>query len=120
MMPKISDTERAALNAGTVGFDRNIFSGNPSLADLEKYKIPQFSPDEKSFMEKEVKELWYLISNNNNFFLYSFYINPYFIFLQLFLILIYIVKSSTIIRSPKIEISLKNSGIVAKSKDSSV
>lgn len=28
MMPKISDTERAALNAGTVGFDRNIFSGS--------------------------------------------------------------------------------------------
>jgi hypothetical protein len=25
------------LNAGTVGFDRNIFQGNPSLADLKKY-----------------------------------------------------------------------------------
>ena len=36
MMPKISDTERAALNAGTVGFDRNIFCGNPSSADLAK------------------------------------------------------------------------------------
>ncbi len=32
-----SDTERAALNAGTVGFDRNIFQGDPSLADLKKY-----------------------------------------------------------------------------------
>ena len=31
MMPKISDTERAALNAGTVGFDRNIFSGRGLL-----------------------------------------------------------------------------------------
>lgn len=46
MMPKISDTERAALNAGTVGFDRNIFSGNPMLADLRKYKV-SLTPEEK-------------------------------------------------------------------------
>lgn len=56
MMPKISDTERAALNAGTVGFDRNIFSGSPTLADLKKYKV-QLSDDEKNFLDKEVKEL---------------------------------------------------------------
>ena len=47
MMPKISDTERAALNAGTVGFDGNIFTGNPSVEDLSKYAIPS-SPDEES------------------------------------------------------------------------
>ena len=58
MMPKISDTERAALNAGTVGFDRNIFQGNPSMADLSKYNVPKFSADEQAFMDKEVKELW--------------------------------------------------------------
>ena len=29
IMPRISDTEAAALNSGTVGFDRDIFSGNP-------------------------------------------------------------------------------------------
>ena len=73
MMPKISDTERAALNAGTgasiwisadipelfidghnfihsqiyaVGFDREIFSGNPSLKDLEKYSV-KLSAEEK-------------------------------------------------------------------------
>lgn len=40
------DTERAALNAGTVGFDRNIFSGNPTLADLKDYKI-KASPEEQ-------------------------------------------------------------------------
>jgi len=56
MMPKISDTERAALNAGTVGFDGNIFTGNPSLADLKNYKIPS-NPDEQAFLDKEVNEL---------------------------------------------------------------
>lgn len=56
MMPKISDTERAALNAGTVGFDKNIFSGNPTLADLKKYSVA-LRDDEKKFLDKEVNEL---------------------------------------------------------------
>jgi hypothetical protein len=34
-----TDTERAALNAGTVGFDRNIYAGNPSLQDLKAYTV---------------------------------------------------------------------------------
>lgn len=38
--PKISATEAAALDAGTVGFDRDIFAGNPSLAQLkQKYDL---------------------------------------------------------------------------------
>jgi acyl-CoA dehydrogenase len=56
MMPKISETERAALNAGTVGFDRNIFSGNPSLSDLKGYSI-KTSYEEQAFLDKEVNEL---------------------------------------------------------------
>lgn len=64
MMPKISDTERAALNAGTVGFDRNIFSGKPSSKDLDKYKVPKFSADEQSFMDKDVKELCELLDDH--------------------------------------------------------
>ena len=57
MMPKISPTERAALNAGTVGFDREIFGGDASLKDLDAYSPPTMTPDEASFMEKEVEEL---------------------------------------------------------------
>ena len=80
MMPKISDTERAALNAGTgawlfcwvlnvtdwnltvihdhilVGFDREIFSGNPSLKDLEKYSV-KLSPEEKGTSGPEIEKL---------------------------------------------------------------
>lgn len=57
MMPKISDTERAALNAGTVGFDRNIFCGDPSLQDLKKYPPAKASSDEQAFLDNEVNEL---------------------------------------------------------------
>jgi len=71
MMPKISATERAALNAGTVGFDRNIYSGNPTLDDLKNYSV-KLSPEEQAFVDKEVKELCeilndYQITNDRDF-----------------------------------------------------
>ena len=56
MMPKISDTERAALNAGTVGFDRNIFGGNSSVKDLQGY-VAKLTPEEQSFLDNEVHAL---------------------------------------------------------------
>lgn len=62
MMPKISDTERAALNAGTVGFDRNIFTGNPQLADLKKYRLT-LTDEEKSFLNNEVRQLCEMIDD---------------------------------------------------------
>jgi acyl-CoA dehydrogenase len=58
MMPKISETERAALNAGTVGFDRNIFHGNATLADLSKYQLWKgTSAEEQHFLDNEVEQL---------------------------------------------------------------
>lgn len=56
MMPKISATERAALNAGTVGFDRNIFAGNPSLNDLMDYSV-KVTDEEQQFLDNEVHSL---------------------------------------------------------------
>lgn len=56
MMPKISPTERAALNAGTVGFDANIFTGDPKLSDLTHYNIKN-SPELQSFLDNEVQQL---------------------------------------------------------------
>ena len=57
VMPKISNTEAAALNAGTVGFDGQLFQGNPSLKQLvDKYSI-SLSADEASFMNNQVNKL---------------------------------------------------------------
>jgi len=63
MMPTISPTERAALNAGTVGFDRNIFGGNPTLKDLKGYTV-KASAEEQSFLDKEVSELCELLDDH--------------------------------------------------------
>jgi alkylation response protein AidB-like acyl-CoA dehydrogenase len=63
VMPRISATEQAALNSGTVGFDREIFSGNPSLKSLvEKYDVGM-TAEELAFMEKEVNTLCEMIDD---------------------------------------------------------
>ena len=62
MMPRISDTERAALTAGTVGFDKDIFSGSPSLKQLSKYTY-YLTPEEEAFLEHEVNELCEMIDD---------------------------------------------------------
>jgi acyl-CoA dehydrogenase len=70
MMPKISPTEKAALDAGTVGFDRDIFSGSPTLSQLKKYSVT-LSAAEQDFFDKETQELCevlddYKISNDRD------------------------------------------------------
>jgi len=50
VMPKISETEAAALNSGTVSIDGNIFNGNLKIKDLiNKYNI-ELKNDEKNFL----------------------------------------------------------------------
>ena len=56
MMPTISQTEMASLRCGTVGFDGNIFSGNPCLSDLQKYNA-KLEKNERKFIELHVKKL---------------------------------------------------------------
>ena len=62
MLPKISPTERAALNAGTVGFDRKLFAGTPTLADLEQYKV-WLTTEESNFLEHEVNALCEIVDD---------------------------------------------------------
>ncbi|RLN49927.1 hypothetical protein BBJ29_001685 [Phytophthora kernoviae] len=62
VMPRMSNTEKAALESGTVGFDRDIFSGSPSLATLDKYSA-QLNTEEQSFMDNEVQQLCEMIDD---------------------------------------------------------
>jgi len=56
-MPKISVTEREALEAGTVGWERTLFSGMPDWQALNAMPEPTLSAEEKAFIEGPVKEL---------------------------------------------------------------
>ena len=56
-LPPIGDTERAALEAGTVGFEGQLFSGRPDFDALASVGPNQLSAAEQSFLDHEVVEL---------------------------------------------------------------
>ncbi len=61
--PQLSDTERVALEAGTVGFEGELFSGRPRWSKLLKAPAPQLSRDEQNFLAGPVEELCAMIND---------------------------------------------------------
>ena len=49
LMPSMSNTEKEALAAGTVGWEAELFSGAPRWHKLFAFKQPQLSEEEKAF-----------------------------------------------------------------------
>lgn len=56
-LPAISDTEQAAIDAGGVWWDAELFSGNPSYQRLLSFPKMKLSDEEKAFLANEVEEL---------------------------------------------------------------
>src|SRR5207253_1584638 len=56
-LPKISDTERAAIDAGTVWVEKDLFSGKPDFDKLMKESYPNLTAEEQAFMNGPVEEL---------------------------------------------------------------
>ena len=57
IMPAISDTERAALEAGVVWAEGELFSGKPDFKKLMNESYPQLTPEEKAFIDGPVERL---------------------------------------------------------------
>ena len=57
VLPPISETERAALDAGTVWWDAELFSGNPDWSRLLSAPPGVLSGREQSFLDNETEEL---------------------------------------------------------------
>ncbi len=57
MLPALSDTEREAIDAGTVWWDGQLFSGNPDWKSLIKIEKPRLSKEEQAFIDGPVTEL---------------------------------------------------------------
>ncbi|PXV57216.1 acyl-CoA dehydrogenase [Dyella jiangningensis] len=55
--PKLSETEQTALEAGTVGFEGELFSGKPDWHELLKQPKPELSVEEQAFLDGPVEEL---------------------------------------------------------------
>lgn len=56
-MPRISTTEQAALDAGSVWWEGEIFSGNPDWQRLHTFPKPVLSAAEQAFLDGPVEQL---------------------------------------------------------------
>lgn len=63
VMPTISQTEQVALGCGTIGFDRDIFTGSPSLQHLIDTYDPKLTTEEQAYMDDEVNRLCSLLND---------------------------------------------------------
>jgi acyl-CoA dehydrogenase len=57
MLPRLGETERVALEAGTVGWDGQLFSGAPDWNALLDFEIKPLSAREQAFLDGPVDSL---------------------------------------------------------------
>jgi len=55
--PSMSATEQEAINAGTVWWDRDLFSGKPDWQRLLSFPDPKLSPEEQAFIDGPTEQL---------------------------------------------------------------
>ena len=57
MLPSMSQTEKEALEAGTVWWDGELFTGKPKFEKLLASKAPQLTAEEQAFIDGPCEEL---------------------------------------------------------------
>ncbi|MXV06277.1 MULTISPECIES: acyl-CoA dehydrogenase [Xanthomonas] len=57
VLPPLSQTERIALETGSVGFEGELFTGDPDWQKLLNYPKPQLTAEEQAFLDGPVEEL---------------------------------------------------------------
>ncbi len=62
-MPRVSETERAALEAGTVWWDGALFSGDPDWRKLLDFQVRPLSEREQAFLDGPVETLCAMIDD---------------------------------------------------------
>ena len=63
ILPQMSETERDALEAGTVWWEGELFRGNPDWQRLLDYPVPTLTPEEQAFMANEVEAACALVDD---------------------------------------------------------
>ena len=63
MLPPMSTTEREALEAGTVWWDGELFSGGPDWNKLLSAKAPKLTAEEQAFIDGPCEELCRMIDD---------------------------------------------------------
>ena len=63
VLPQMSDTERDALEAGTVWWEGELFRGKPDWQKLHDYPQPKLTAEEQSFLDNECEEACRLVDD---------------------------------------------------------
>jgi acyl-CoA dehydrogenase len=63
VLPPMSQTEREAIEAGTVWWDADLFSGRPDWSKLLAASPPKLSVEEQRFLDNECEELCAMITD---------------------------------------------------------
>ena len=63
VLPKVSATEQEALNAGTIGFDAELFSGQPDWDKLRSVPPISLTDEEKAFLDGPTNELCRMVKD---------------------------------------------------------
>ncbi|AVQ81477.1 MULTISPECIES: acyl-CoA dehydrogenase [unclassified Variovorax] len=63
-LPPLGDTERAALEAGTVGFEGQLFAGRPDFDALSAMGPNRLSERERAFLDNEVRTLCHMLDDH--------------------------------------------------------
>ncbi|MEO8487219.1 MAG: acyl-CoA dehydrogenase [Betaproteobacteria bacterium] len=63
VMPAMSQTEREAIEAGTVWWDGELFSGKPDWQKLLSLPAPKLDADEQHFLDHEVETLCGMVTD---------------------------------------------------------
>src|SRR3954466_3500197 len=63
ILPPMSQTEQEAIDAGTVWWDGQLFSGRPDWTRLLSYPAPRLSVEEQSFLDNECEQLCAMVSD---------------------------------------------------------
>ena len=63
VLPPMSQTEQEALEAGTVWWDGELFSGRPDWSKLLVEPAPALTPEEQAFLDGPVEELCLMLDD---------------------------------------------------------
>ncbi|USD64160.1 acyl-CoA dehydrogenase [Vibrio sp. SCSIO 43136] len=64
VLPPLSNTEKEAMEAGSVWWDGELFGGSPDWQKMHNYPKPQLSEEEQSFMDNELETLMEMINDD--------------------------------------------------------
>ena len=63
IMPQMSQTEKEAIDAGTVWWEADLFSGNPDWNKLHAIQAPILTPAEHAFLEGPVNDICRMVND---------------------------------------------------------